>query len=88
LGIFLLDSTKDLEKAKKEVTQYYDVYAKLIEKIMKYILVSGGLDPDEKKKYDLVIKMHQNQKDLIYELVKNIKNESEDKLHPILSTVS
>lgn len=78
LGIFLLDSTKDLEKAKKEVTQYYDVYAKLIEKIMKYILVSGGLDPDEKKKYDLVIKMHQNQKDLIYELVKNIKNESED----------
>lgn len=77
LGIFLLDSTKDLEKAKRQVTQYYDVYGKLIEKIMKYILASGGLDPDEKKKYDLVIKMHQSQKDLIYDLVKNIKDESE-----------
>ena len=26
------------------------------EKIMKYILASGGLDVDEKNKYDLVIK--------------------------------
>lgn len=79
LGIFLVHSAEDLEKAKREVTQYYDVYAKLIEKIMKYILLSGGLDPEEKKKYDLVIKMHQSQKDLIYDLVKNVRNESEVK---------
>lgn len=79
LGIFLVLSAEDLEKAKREVTQYYDVYAKLIEKIMKYILLSGGLDPEEKKKYDLVIKMHQSQKDLIYDLVKNVRNESEVK---------
>jgi stage V sporulation protein K len=79
LGIFLVHSPEDLEKAKREVTQYYDVYAKLIEKIMKYILLSGGLDPEEKKKYDLVIKMHQSQKDLIYDLVKNVRNESEVK---------
>ena len=69
LGIFLEERTKNLDKAKKEVTQYYDVYAKLIEKIMKYILVSGGLDPDEKKKYDLVINMHQSVKNLIHALV-------------------
>lgn len=69
LGIFLQERAKNPEKAKKELTQFYDVYAKLIEKIMKYILVSGGLDPDEKKKYDLVINMHQSAKNLIHALV-------------------
>lgn len=77
IGIFLNDDG-DIEKAKKEVTAYYDIYAKLIEKIMKYILVSGGLDPDEKKKYSLVIEMHQDQKNLIYESVRNIKGNSEN----------
>ena len=69
LGIFLQDRTKGLEKAKREVTQYYDVYAKLIEKIMKYILLSGGLDPEEKKRYDLVINFHQSTRELIHALV-------------------
>lgn len=66
LGVFLLERENGLEKAKREVTQFYDVYGKLMEKIVKYILVSGGLDPDEKKKYDLIIDYFQNGKKLIH----------------------
>ena len=72
LGIFQKDRTKNLEKAKKEVTQYFDVYAKLIEKITKYILASGGVDPDENKKYDLVIVAYQSAKKIIPLLVDHV----------------
>jgi len=77
IGIFIKDDG-DIEKAKKEVTAYYDIYARLIEKIMKFIMVTGGFDADEKKKYNLVIEMHQDQKDLIYGLVKNVKGNNEN----------